>query len=281
MNVSLPPAIANPKSFQLTLHDGLADLVLTGPGKGNAMGPDFWSELPELFRWFDEEEAVRAVLVRGQKGCFSYGLDLMGMAAKLGPFLQGNNEAKARTALHDLIRDLQTSFNRVARCRKPVIAAIDGWCIGGGVDLIAACDVRLCTSRAKFSVREVKIAIVADLGSLQRLPAIIGEGRTRELALSGRNVDADWALRSGLVNDVFDDEASLLHSARALCQEMIQNPPLVVQGIKQVMNQKRESEVSSGLDYVAAWNSAFLQSEDIREAMAAFVEKRPAKFEGR
>ena len=261
----------------------VAEVVLLGPGKGNAMGPDFWRELPAAFDELDRDEDVRAIVVRGQGGHFSYGLDLMAMGGALGPLVMGPLMAGAaeRTKLLALIGELQHAFNRVAGCRKPVIAAVTGWCIGGGVDLIAACDVRLCAADAKFSVREVKVAMVADLGSLQRLPHIIGEGHARELAMSGKNIDAARALRIGLVNDVLETEATLLDAARSLAREMAESSPLVVQGIKEVMNDRVRGEVTEGLRRVALWNSAFLQSADLGEAFAAFAEKRPPKFLGK
>ena len=247
------------------------------------MGPDFWRELPAAFDELDRDADVRAIVVRGQGGHFSYGLDLMAMGGALGPLVMGPLLAGAaeRTRLLALIGELQHAFNRVAACRKPVIAAITGWCIGGGVDLIAACDVRLASADAKLSVREVKVAMVADLGSLQRLPHIVGEGHARELAMSGKNIDAARALRIGLVSDVFETEAALLDAARALAREMAESSPLVVQGIKEVMNDRVRGEVTEGLRRVALWNAAFLQSADLAEAFAAFAEKRPPKFAGK
>jgi enoyl-CoA hydratase len=161
-----------------------------------------------------------------------------------------------------------------------VIAAIQGWCIGGGLDLASACDIRLASSDAKISLREVKVAMVADIGSIQRLPRIIGEGHTRELAYTGRDIDAARALRIGLVNDVYDSHEDLLREARALARNIADNPPLVVQGAKQVIDYCADKSLADGLRYVAVWNAAFLQSQDLGEAMAAFVEKRPAKFRG-
>ena len=259
----------------------VAEVVLVGPGKGNAMGPDFWRELPAAFDELDADDDVRAIVVRGQGGHFSYGLDLMAMGGALGPLVMGPQMARERTKLLALIGELQHAFDAVAACRKPVIAAITGWCIGGGVDFIAACDVRLAAADAKFSVREVKVAMVADLGSLQRLPHIIGEGHARELAMSGKNIDATRAMRIGLVNDVFETEALLLDAARSLAREMAESSPLVVQGIKEVMNDRVRGEVTEGLRRVALWNAAFLQSADLAEAFAAFAEKRPPKYSGK
>jgi enoyl-CoA hydratase len=262
-------------------HDGaIAEVVLVGPGKGNAMGPAFFRELPEVFRALDRDDAVRAVVLRGDNGIFTYGLDLRTMAGELLPLVQKESLAAERTKLLDLIGDLQRGFDSVARCRKPVIAAIAGPCIGGGVDLISACDVRLASRDARFSVREVKVAIVADLGSLQRLPRIIGQGHARELALTGKDIDATRAERIGLVNDVYPDEAALLEAARAMAREIVENPPLVVQGIKQVMTHSDERAVLEAERYNAVWNAAFLASNDLVEAMQAFMEKRPPRFRG-
>ena len=269
------------KAIRLEKTDGIAEVILTGPGKGNAMGPDFWREMPDLFARLDGDEAVRAIIVRGAGEQFSYGLDLAAMMGNLAQPVDGTNLAAERTAMLDMVLEMQQAFDRVEACRKPVIAAISGWCIGGGLDLIAACDVRLCSKEARFSLREVKVAIVADLGSLQRLPRIIGEGNTRELALTGKDIPATRALAMNLVNEVYETPEALLDAARRMAREIAANPPLVVQGIKRVMNYCADKSVKDGLEYVAVWNSAFLQSHDLGEAMAAFMERRPPRFKGR
>ncbi|RKG70433.1 crotonase/enoyl-CoA hydratase family protein [Corallococcus sp. CA054B] len=270
------------KSLRIEKADGIAELVLTGPGKGNAMGPDFWREMPEALRALDADDDVRVLLVRGEGQNFTYGLDLMGMMESLGPLLTGeSNLALERSRLLKLIGEMQQATEGMARCKKPVIAAVHGWCIGGGMDLIAACDFRYCSQEAKFSLREVKVGIVADLGALQRLPRIIGEGNTRELAYTGGDVDAARALRMGLVNEVFPSPEALLAEARATARRIADNPPLVVQGAKQVMEYCADKSIADGLRYVAVWNSAFLQSLDLTEAFSAFAERRPPKFQGR
>ena len=262
-------------------QDGaVAEVVLTGPGKGNAMGPAFFRELPDVFTELDRDDAVRSIVLRGKGGVFTYGLDLKAVAPTLMPLLSGENLAKERTQLLRLIGEWQRAADLVERCTKPVIAAIAGPCIGGGIDLAAACDVRLCSRDARFSVREVKVAIVADLGSLQRLPRIIGHGHTRELAFTGKDIDAERAPRIGLVNDVFADEAALLAAAREMAREIAANPPLVVQGIKQVLSYGEERRILDGERYAAVWNSAFLASRDLSEAMTAFMEKRAPRFTG-
>ena len=275
---------AHPAHVSIRIHrdvQDLAEVALLGPGKGNAMGPDFWRECPRVFEALDRDESVRAIIVRGEGKNFTYGLDLPAMMGDLGPLLSGDGAAATRARLFEKIAELQGAFRAIASCRKPVIAAVSGFCIGGGVDLITACDVRLCSRDARFSVREVKVAMVADLGSLQRLPAIVGEGHARELAMTGRDFPADHALRIGLVNEVFDTPDALLEGARALGRAIAENPPLVVQGIKRVMEEAIVDRVERGLRHVAAWNAAFLPSQDLGEAMSAFMERRPARFTGK
>lgn len=268
-------------AFDVTINDHVASVTLKGPGKGNAMGPDFWRECPQVFAALDRDDAVRVVLLRGAGKAFCYGLDLMAMAGELGGLLGAGAGPVERTRLVAVINDMQRALLAVFRCKKPVVAAVHGWCIGGGLDLVAAADVRVCTASARFSLREVKVAMVADVGSLQHLPHIIGDAATRELALTGRDIDAGRALSLGLVSEVFPDDDTLFSGAAMLVRQIADNPPLVVQGIKQVMNARIECEVLAGLRTVATWNAAFLGSEDLGEAMAAFAEKRPGVFAGR
>src|SRR5689334_4377831 len=232
-------------------ENGVAEIVLIGPGKGNAMVPDVWRELRLAVAALEADESVRAVIVRGGGAHFCYGLDLGAMVGGLP--VAGKQLAPDRTRFLDTILRMQGAVTSVAACRKPVIAAIGGWCIGGGLDLIAACDIRLCSVEARFSLRETKMAIVADIGSLQRLPHIIGEGNTRELAFTGKDIDADRAQRMGLVNEVYESPETLLAGARAMAGEIAANAPLVVQGTKRVMNERIARDVEDGLRFVAVW----------------------------
>ena len=264
------------------LAGGVVEVTLLGPGKGNAMGPDFWAEMPGLFRALDADESVRSVVITGSGANFCFGLDLAAYGSLWGSMLsEDGGLARPRTKLHDQVRAMQSGLDALAECRKPVVAAISGWCIGGGVDLIAACDVRYASADAKFSVREVRVAMVADMGSLQRLPGIISDGHLRELVLSGKDIDAARAERIGLVNDVFAEPAEALTAAREFAGQVAGNPPLVVQGIKQVLDVDRSARVATGLKLVAAWNAAFLPSADLAEAMSAFGERRNPEFTGR
>lgn len=289
--------------LRLEADQGVATVWLARPDARNAMGPEFWRDLPLAMAAVSADAGVRAVVVAAEGAHFSVGLDLRGMAHLLGdgggngdtesgggPGAEGGPTTPATStaspaaralATRAELRRLQDAINAVARCPKPVIGAVHGYCIGAGVDLVAACDIRLASPDALFSVREAKMAIVADLGSLQRLPRIIGKGQVAELAYTGKDVSAARALEIGLVNDVLPDAAAALDAARALAGEIAANSPLAVQGTKAVLAASDGRTVGEGLDYVATWNAGFLQSDDLAEAMIAFMEKRPPNFTGR
>jgi enoyl-CoA hydratase/carnithine racemase len=268
------------ESVTVETKDHVAQVTLIGPGKGNAMGPAFWSELPELFADLDADPEVRAIVITGSGNNFSYGLDLPAMGGFLAPVLADGALAGPRTDFHAEVLRMQHTISAVADCRTPTIAAVHGWCIGGGVDLISAVDLRYASADAKFSVREVKLAIVADVGSLARLPLILSDGHLRELALTGKDIDAARAEKIGLVNDVFADAEATLQAAHATAAEIAANPPLAVRGIKDVLDQQRISAVSASLRYVAAWNAAFLPSKDLSEGISATFAKRAPQFTG-
>lgn len=268
------------ESVTLETKDQVAQVTLIGPGKGNAMGPAFWSELPELFTALDDDRDVRAIVITGSGKNFSYGLDVPAMSGAFTPLLADGALARPRADFHAVMRRTQNAINAVADCRTPTIASVHGWCVGGGVDLISAVDIRYASTDAKFSVREVKLAMVADLGSLARLPMILNDGHLRELALTGKNIDAARAAKIGLVNDVFTDAEASLAAAHATAAEIAANPPLAVHGIKDVLDQQRVAAVSDSLRYVAAWNAAFLPSKDLTEGISAFIAKRPPQFTG-
>jgi len=265
------------KTLDIERDGSLAELILDRPDSGNAMGATFFEEYGTALSELDADPAVRAILVRANGKAFSYGLDLKQAMTELGPALQGAM-GHEREALRRHIEAWQDGMAKPLNIGTPVIAAIHGWCIGGGVDLISACDMRYASADARFSVREARIAIVADLGSLQRLPRLIGEANTRELALTARDIDAAQARRIGLVNDVFDDADAMLAHARETAREIAALSPLTVQGIKRVLRFQDGKSMDDGLRYVAAWNSAFLPSSDLAEAMAAFFEKRQPRY---
>jgi enoyl-CoA hydratase len=266
----------------------VATLWLDRPEARNAMGMDLWRDLPRAMAALSEDSSVRVVVIAAKGPHFSVGLDLKAMGSVLsggggepgGGGSASSMAARARGARTEVLR-LQDSITTVAECPKPVIAAVHGYCIGGGVDLIAACDIRLSSADAIFSVREAKMAIVADLGSLQRLPAILNAGHLAELAFTAKDVSAERAKEIGLVNDVCGDAEGVLKAASELATEIAANSPIAVQGTKAVLKANEGRSVAEGLDYVATWNAGMLASDDLVEAVTAFMEKRSPKFTGR
>jgi enoyl-CoA hydratase len=251
-------------------------LILSRPDKRNAMDKDFFRELTQVLSEFDQDPDARVVVLRGEGRGFSAGIDL----GALGGLVQSTS-VDAREQLRHFILQGQAAFTALELCRKPVIAAIHGFCIGGGVDLSCACDVRLASKDAVFSIRETRMAMVADLGTLQRMPHIIGESWFRELALTGRDFSAEEALRMGFVTRVCEDQASLYREAGKLAADIAACSPLAVQGVKDVMRFDRENGVKAGLEYVAQKNAAILISEDLMEAVNAFMGKRQPQFKGK
>ena len=261
--------------FKVEKEGNIRWLILNRPEKRNAMAVEFFDELGRHFAAFDQDEEVRVVVIRAEGESFTAGIDLFGLA----PLLQGEG-ASFREALRKKIIRLQEGIHAVEQCRKPVIAAVHSHCIGGGVDLLSACDIRMASRDAVFAVRETKMAMIADLGTLQRLPYIIGHGHFRELALTGRNFTAEEALRIGFITHLCEDRNSLYQEARKIAEEIAGCSPLAVQGAKEVINYSRDHGVWAGFEYVAQKNAAALPCQDLMEAFKAFVEKRPAEFKG-
>ncbi|GAB3512848.1 crotonase/enoyl-CoA hydratase family protein [Spirosoma knui] len=266
------------QSLSFEEANGVLTVSLLGPGKGNAMGPEFWEELPRAMDEINRMRDVRCLVFRGSGDHFSYGLNVQQMMPKLASMTTGTMVAHQRAELMEQIRQMQLGFFKMHESPKPVIAAVHGWCIGGGVNMIAAADIRLCSRDAKFSLRETKLAITPDIGGLQWLPPIIGQGFTREMAFTGGDYDAAYAERIGLVNHVYDTPEALFEAAATLARQIADNPATAVQGAKRVLNYSMNKSIEDGLQYVAVWNSSQLQSDDFSEAMQATIEKRKAEF---
>lgn len=265
------------QAFRFEIIDAIAHVHIDRPEKRNAMNAVFWSEIIEIFQAIDEDDSVRAVVLSGAGAHFSAGIDLALLASVANEL--GDDVGRNARLLRRKILQMQASFNAVEACRKPVLAAVQGYCIGAGIDLIAACDLRYAASDAQFSIREVDMGMAADVGTLQRLPRIIGDGLLRELAYTGRSVDAAEAQAIGLVNRVWETPAELLEGVFALARQIAGKSPIAIAGTKHMLNYMRDHRVSDGLDYIATWNAAMLQSSDLRVAMAAGLSKTPARFD--
>lgn len=250
--------------------------TLNQPEKRNSMTWEFFDGIIDHFNRFDQDPEVRVIVIKGEGKSFTAGIDL----ATLTSLLESTS-AGGRENLRQKIIEGQGSAGVIENCRKPVIAAIHSHCIGAGVDLACACDIRLASRDAVFSIKETKLAVVADLGTLQRMPRIVGEGWFNELALSGRDFSAGEALKMGFITRICEDRDSLYKEAGGLAHEIAANSPLAVEGVKDTVRFSRENGVKAGLEYVAQKNAAILMCDDLKEAVQAFMEKRRPDFKGR
>lgn len=265
----------------------IATVWLDRPEKRNAFGQNFWVDLPEVMNFLGDDEETRVIVVAAKGESFTVGIDLKafgptfmngGVDPDLDP--QPTSEVARRRALYQGIKKLQRTFTAIADCPKPVVAAIHGHCIGAGIDLITACDIRYSSEDAVFSVRETKIAMVADVGTIQRLPSIIDPGRVAEIVYTGKDFGSAEAKDMGLISRVFDDADATYQAALDLAGQIASNSPLAVQGAKAVLSAGAGRSVEENLDYIALWNAAFIQSNDFIEATTAFLQKRSPDFTG-
>lgn len=260
-----------------TPRDHVFHVELNRPEKRNAMNKAFWREMVLCFRALSDDTNCRAVVISGAGKMFTSGIDLMDLASE---FLQREEEDTARIAwnVRKKIKDYQESFTVIEKCTKPVIAAIHNACIGGGMNLITACDIRYCSQDAWFQVKEVDVGLAADVGALQRLPSVIGSrSLVNELAFTARKMMSDEALSSGLVSRVFSDKSSLLLASLDLASEIASRSPVAVQGTKINLIYSRDHSVPEGLDYMANWNMSMLQTQDIMKSAQAVLEKKSPK----
>ena len=261
----------------VTLDDHIATVRLNRPEKANAMNAAMWQEIRQAFQWVDATPEARVAVLQGEGRYFTAGIDLQLMMG-LGPQIANECDGRTREALRRVILDMQDTLTSLERCRKPVLAAIHGGCIGGGIDLITCADMRYCSADASFTIKEIDIGMTADVGTLQRLPRLVGEGITRELAYTGRTFDAAEARSIGLVNRVFDSREALVAGVREIAATIAAKSPLSIRGTKEMITYAREHSVADGLNYIATWNAAMLMSKDLTEAMTANLAKRTPTF---
>ena len=269
-----PPVL---ETLRLALEGPVLRVELNRPDKANAINALMWQELRTAMEWLDGADAARVGVLSAAGTRFCAGLDLS-MFGQLRSACEHPCEGRSRELLRRHILDIQDTVSSIERCRKPVIAAVQGACVGGGVDIITACDLRYCSEEAWFSVKEIDVGLVADVGTLQRLPRIVGEGHARELAYTGRRVDGREAAGMRLVNRCYGTREELEQGVRALAAELAAKSPLSLRGTKEVITYARDHSVADGLNHVATWNAAMLFSQDLEEARAAARERRPARY---
>ena len=265
------------ETLAVSLQDHIPTVRLNRRDKAHAMNAAMWQDIRRAFQWVDETPEARVAVLQGEGKLFTAGIDLQ-MMMGLGPQIQNDCDGRTREALRRVILDMQDTLTSLERCRKPVLAAIHGACIGGGIDLITCADMRYASSDAYFSIKEIDIGMTADVGTLQRLPKLVGEGITRELAYTGRKFDAAEAKEMGLVNRVFESREALYAGVHELAATIAAKSPLSIRGTKEMITYARDHSVADSLNYIATWNAAMLMSSDLTAAMTASMSKQAPSF---
>lgn len=268
------------ESFNLEIEDNIANIILSRPEQLNSMSRKFWVELPEILEEVNRNSEIRVLIISSTGKHFCAGMDLSAFDNGVAniPKEKRPDNARIGEALYRSARELQEYISKLEKIRVPVIAAIHGGCIGGAVDLVTACDIRLATTDAFFCIQEINIGMAADVGTLQRLPRIIPDSKMRELAYTGRRMLADEAKESGLVSDVYNSQEEMVNAAKEMANEIAKKSPIAIYGLKALMNYSRDHTISDSLDFNALWSGAMLSQRDMEEAIKAFVEKREATF---
>jgi enoyl-CoA hydratase len=260
----------------LTINGHIARVELNRPEMANALNEQSWMELYDVFDYLDKKQEIRAITLSGKGKNFCGGIDISMLQQLLHNPV--DCEGRVREKLLGTILNLQEAVTKISSCRKPVIAIIQGACVGAGLDIIAACDMRYASDDAFFSIKEVDMGMVADLGSIQRLPKLINDGVLRELAYTGRNVYAVEAKSLGLINDNYKEQSILNLEVQKIAETITSKSPLAIRGIKENINYSRDHTVEEGLQFVARWNAAMLLSNDIKEIFQSRLEKRHPQF---
>ena len=267
-----------PDSLKIKIDSALAEIELNRPDKANALDEELWFALGECFRELDENEAVRVCILSGSGSNFTAGIDIKFLQSLGQEVEHFDCEGRKREYLRRKIIRLQAAFTQIEEYRKPVLAAIHGGCIGAGVDLVSACDMRYSTSDAVFQIKEIDLGITADVGTLQRLPKLIPQGIVRELAYTGRKFSGEEAREFGLVNSCYSDQESMISAVRKIAVQIAEKSPLAMRGVKEMLLHSRENSVADGLNYVATWNSAMLLSADLEESVMAMLQNRSVEY---
>ena len=268
------------ESFNLEIEDNIANIILSRPEHLNSMSRKFWVELPEILEEVNRNSEIRVLIISSTGKHFCAGMDLSAFDNGVAniPKEKRPDNARIGEVLYRSAKELQEYISKLEKIRVPVIAAIHGGCIGGAVDLVTACDIRLATTDAFFCIQEINIGMAADVGTLQRLPRIIPDSKMRELAYTGRRMLADEAKESGLVSDVYNSQEEMVNAAKEMANEIAKKSPIAIYGLKALMNYSRDHTISDSLDFNALWSGAMLSQRDMEEAIKAFVEKREATF---
>ena len=265
------------QTLTLEIADHVAHIRLSRPDQLNTMILPFWQEMVDVFAEIAETPAARAVVISSTGRHFTAGLDLNAFADIAET--ESGDPGRVRERLRTTVLEMQQSFNAVEACRLPVLVAVQGACIGGGVDLVSATDMRYCTADAFFCIQEINIGMTADVGTLQRLPHLIPAGKVRELAYTGRRLAAEEAKEIGLVNEVYADRAAMLAGVTEIAREIAAKSPLAVVGTKEMLNYTRDHSVADSLNYMAVWQAGMLLTDDLMKQIQANQAKQTAEFD--
>ena len=272
----------NYESFKYTSKEGVGHLILDKGEDLNKMTMNFWYELPRILDEIDKDASLRVLILSSTGKHFCAGMDLKNFGTLGNDAEKKTNvpdKARIGESLYRVAKDLQDMLSKLEKLRIPVLAGIQGGCIGGGLDLVTAADMRFASKDAFFCIQEVNIGMAADIGTLQRLPRVIPEGKVRELAYTGRRMPAEEALEAGLVNKVYESHEEMISGLKEMAAVIASKSPLAVYGTKAILNFSRDHTIAEGLEYNALWSGAMLPQEDMAEAMMSNMEKRDPEFQ--
>ena len=268
----------NYNHFKVEIENKIAKVAFNRPEKANAMNSEAWTEMQSIFETLSVTDKVRVIILSGEGKHFCSGIDLE-LLMSIGGYMDIKCSGKRAEKIRGLILMLQKTITAIEKCSKPVLAAIHSGCIGGGVDIATACDMRYCTEDAYFTVKEIDLGMVADIGTLQRLPKIISTGMAAEMAYTGRKVSGPEAQSIGLVNHCYASKEAMMESVMQIAVAIASKSPVSIRGTKEVLHYTRDHSVEDALNYISVWNAAMLLSNDLKEAFMATMEKRQPKFE--
>ncbi|MCB1647369.1 MAG: crotonase/enoyl-CoA hydratase family protein [Pseudomonadales bacterium] len=269
--------------FDVEIENNIAHLRMKRPEKRNSMIPAFWNELPAIIEDIDENVKARVIVISSTGPHFTAGLDLDSFvmaerSENADPVAREMARRQRPAGFYQHVQKMQRSFSVLENCRIPVLAAIQGGAIGGGVDLITACDMRYMTADGFITVFEINIGMTADVGTFPRLVKLIPEGLVRELAYTGRRMPAEEARQAGLVNAVYPDQEAMLKAVMNIAADIASKAPLAIAGCKRMINYARDHSTADGLDYISIWNASMLQPAEMQEAIRARGESRDGEF---
>ena len=271
----------NYESFKYSSEEGVGHLVLNKGEDLNKMTMNFWYELPRILDEIDRDASLRVLILSSTGKHFCAGMDLKNFGTLGNDSEKKTNvpdKARIGENLYRVAKELQDMLSKLEKLRIPVLAGIQGGCIGGGLDLVTAADMRFASKDAFFCIQEINIGMAADIGTLQRLPRVIPEGKVRELAYTGRRMPAEEALEAGLVNKVYESHEEMVAGIKEMATVIASKSPLAVYGTKAILNFSRDHTIAEGLEYNALWSGAMLPQEDMAEAMMSNMEKRDPEF---